>query len=200
MKNSAFLNLTYGLFVVTTRDGGRDNGCVTNTVIQVTTDPNRIAVAVNKSNRTHDMICRSGVMNVSILSEKASFETFVHWGFRSGAEVDKTIGVELSRAENGVVYVTEGVNGVISARVAMEVDLGTHTLFVADVVDDWVLNDDASATYAFYHAHIKPKREVRRSRGWICTVCGYVYEGEEIPEDFECPVCGHPASDFERVE
>lgn len=200
MDNRAMYRLSYGLFVLTAREGEKDNGCIINTAVQVTTEPNCITIAVNKKNYTHDMIVRTGVFNVSVLTEKSSFDTFRHWGFRSGADVDKTKEITFSRADNGVIYLTQETNAVISARVVSTVDLGTHTLFLADVTDAKVLGDDPSATYAYYQSNIKqaPKAAPEK-KGFICTVCGYIYEGETLPEDFICPWCKHPASDFKPL-
>lgn len=200
MDNTAFFKLSYGLFVVTAHEGDKDNGCITNTVVQQTTTPNRISVTINKNNYTHDMIKHTGVFNVSVLSEKAKFETFKHWGFQSGKDVDKTMGITYFRLENGVIYIVEGVNAVMCAKVEQEVDLGTHTMFIAEVTDAFSTEEDSSATYAFYHKNIKPAPQQAKKKGWICTVCGYIYEGEVLPEDFICPTCKHPASDFKRIE
>ena len=191
--------LSYGLFVVTAREGDKDNGCITNTVQQVTVTPNRITVAVNKANYTCGMIERTRKFNVSILSESAAFDTFKHWGFQSGANVDKAVGITFSRAENGVIYVTEGVNAVLCAEVSQIIDLGTHLLFIADLSDAFVLNETASATYAYYHKNIKPAPQAQKKKGWVCTICGYIYEGETLPDDFICPLCKHPASDFKAL-
>ena len=192
--------LSYGLFILTARENGRDNGCIVNTVMQVTGEPARITVAVNKSNLTHDMILRTGVFNASVLSEKSVFETYKHWGFQSGKTVDKTIGTAFSRSENGLIYITEQCNSYLSAKVISSIDLGTHTLFIADVTDAQVLDEAASATYAYYHKNIKPsKKPAEKKSGYICTVCGYIYEGEPLPDDFVCPVCKHPAKDFKKI-
>ena len=200
MDNTAFFKLSYGLFVVTAHEGDKDNGCITNTVVQQTITPNRISVTINKNNYTHDMIKRTGVFNVSVLTEKAKFETFKHWGFQSGKDVDKTVGITYFRLENGVIYIVDGVNAVMCAKVEQEVDLGTHTMFIAEVTDAFSTEEDSSATYAFYHKNIKPAPQQAKKKGWICTVCGYIYEGEVLPEDFICPTCKHPASDFKRIE
>ena len=200
MDITAFHKISYGLFVVTAHEGDRDNGCVTNTVMQVTTTPNRITVAVNEQNYTHDMIRRTGKFNVSVLAENAKFDIFKHWGFQSGRDVDKALGIEFYRLENGVIYVTEGVNAVLCAKVAQEIDLGSHIMFIADLTDAFPIGNAPSATYTYYHKNIKPAPAKPKSKGWICTICGYIYEGEVLPEDFICPVCKHPASDFKRVE
>lgn len=190
--------LTYGLFVLTSKRDGRDNGCIVNTAGQVTTSPNRISITVNKKNLTHDFIRDSGEFNISILSEKAEFETFKHWGMQSGRDTDKMVSVEIERSANGIAYITNGANAFISAKVVQSVDLGSHTLFIADVTDGAVLSEDESATYSFYQNNIKPKsrENAEKKKGYICTVCGYIYEGDPLPDDFICPVCKHPASDF----
>ena len=203
MNKKAMYQLTYGLFVLTARLGEKDNGCIINTAGQVTSAPNRISIAVNKDNFTHDMIMESGRFNISILSEKAKFETFQHFGFQSGRTTDKFDGYQAcKRSDNGIYYITEGTNAYISASVEQTIDLGSHTMFIASVDDMDVLTSDPSATYAYYQDFIKPKPEKKASGGktaWRCTVCGYVYEGEELPSDFICPICKHPASDFEKV-
>ena len=199
MDEKAMFKLSYGLFVVTAREGEKDNGCITNTVQQVTVTPNRITVAVNKANYTCGMIERTGRFNVSILSEAAKFDIFKHWGFQSGANVDKAVGITFSRAENGVIYITEGVNAVLCATVTQTIDLGTHLMFIADLDYAFVLNETASATYAYYHKSIKPAPQAAKKKGWVCTICGYIYEGDPLPADFVCPLCKHPASDFKPL-
>ena len=203
MNQKAMYRLSYGLFVLTARIGGKDNGCIINTAAQVTSSPNRISITVNKDNLTHDMIRCSGAFNLSVLSEKAGFEIFRHFGFQSGRTADKFEGyTACKRSANGLCYITGGTNAFFSARVEQTIDLGTHTMFIASVEDMEVLSADPSATYAYYQASIKPKPEQKGSQEktvWRCTVCGYVYEGEELPSDFVCPLCRHPASDFEKV-
>ncbi len=202
MDANTMHKLSYGLFVITAK-GEKQNGCITNTASQVTTTPNRITLAVNKANYTHDMIVSTGEFNVSILSEKCDFSIFERFGFQSGRSTDKFAGFDgYKLAENGIAYITSGVNAVICAKVASQVDLGTHTLFIADVTDAFILSDTPSATYAYYHAHIKPKPEENKPKGktvWRCTVCGYEEEVDELPDDFVCPICFHPKSDFEKV-
>ena len=203
MDKKTMYKLTYGLFVLTSRSNGKDNGCIINTAGQVTSEPNRISIAVNKGNFTHDFVKASGKFNLSILSKEAKFETFQHFGFQSGRTADKFTGYPAcKRSENGLYYVTEGTNGYISATVEQTVDLGTHTLFIACVDDMEVLSSSPSATYAYYQSDIKPKPETPKAEGktvWRCTVCGYIYEGDELPADYICPLCKHPASDFEKV-
>ena len=202
MDNKAMFKLTYGLFVITAREGEKDNGCIVNTVSQVTSSPNRISVAINKQNYTHDMIMSTGIFNVSVLTEKSTFATYKNFGFQSGRDVDKFVQVSYVRAENDVVYLPEETNAVICAKVVEKVDLGTHTLFIADVTDAKVLSEDNSVTYDYYHKNIKekPKKDENIKKGWVCTICGYIYEGEELPADFICPLCKHGAQDFKKIE
>ena len=205
MNKKAMYNLSYGLFVLTARSGEKDNGCIINTAGQVTSTPNRITVTVNKENYTNDMIRESGKFNISVLSERADFALFRHFGFQSGRTVDKFADYSAcKRSENGLYYITQGTNAYLSATVEQTIDLGSHTMFIASVEDMDVLSQDPSATYAYYQSSIKPKpeQEQKVSGGkvvWRCTICGFVYEGEELPPDYVCPLCKHPASDFERV-
>ena len=205
MDKKAMYKISYGLFVVTAALDGRDNGCITNTLAQVTSEPNRVSVTVNKSNFTHDMIVKSGSFTASVISTGADFGLFKHFGFQSGRDVDKFAGyTACRRSENGEMIVTEGTNAYISAKVCQTVDLGTHTMFIADVTDMEVLDSAPSATYEYYQSNIKPKPEAvgKTEDGqtvWRCVICGYEYVGEELPEDFICPICKHPASDFEKV-
>ena len=204
MDPKAMFKLSYGLFVLTAREGEKDNGCITNTAIQVTSEPNRISIAVNKANYTHDMVMHTRKFNVSILSQEASFDTFKHLGFQSGRNVDKFADfTACKRAENGIYIITAGTNAYISAEVEQTIDLGTHTLFIAKVTDLDVLSSVSSATYEYYQNNIKPKPQAPAAPTgktvWRCTVCGYIYEGDPIPADFICPLCKHPASDFEKI-
>ena len=192
---------SYGLFVLTAREGGKDNGCIINTAIQAASEPLRISIAVNKANYTHDMVARTGAFGISFLSEEATFETFQRFGFQSGRDVEKLEGVPFARSKEGIPYLTEGVNGFLTAKVVQSIDLGSHTMFIAEITDAKVLSKAPSLTYAYYFAHIKPKPEakVEKKTGWVCTICGYIYEGEELPPDFICPLCKHPASDFKKL-
>lgn len=203
MDKKAMYKLSYGLFVLTSAFEGRDSGCIINTGIQVTSEPNRISIAVNQGNFTKELVEKSGKFNLSILSESASFETFQHFGFQSGRDVDKFAAYShCKRSANGLYYVTAGTNAYISATVEQTIDLGSHMLFIAAVDDMEVLSNDPSATYAYYQSQIKPQPAQKSSAGktaWRCTVCGYIYEGEELPADFICPLCKHPASDFEKI-
>lgn len=200
MDKKAMYKLTYGLFVVTAKEGEKDNGCITNTAGQVTSTPNRISLTVHKENYTHGMIMRTGVFNVSVISEKASFGLFRHFGFQSGKTVDKFADFQAAkRTENGLLAVTEGTNAWLSAKVVQTVDLGTHTMFIADVTDAEVLSDEPSSTYAYYQSNIKNAPMPEKKAGWRCKICGYIYEGEVLPDDFICPICKHGAADFEKI-
>ena len=201
VEQNAMFSLSYGLFVLTARDGAKDNGCIINTVTQLTDTPKRISIAVNKANYTHDMIKKTGVFNVSVLSNDAPFAMFQHYGFQSGRDVDKFAGVQgMARATNGVYYLPYCTTAFISARVTQTIEFETHTLFIADVTEARQLSDVPSMTYAYYFANVKPKpSKLKEQHGWVCKICGYVYEGEELPADFICPLCKHGAEDFEKV-
>lgn len=195
---------SYGLFVLSAQADGKDNGCIINTAAQLTSSPNRINIAVNKANHTHDMIMATGMFNISFLSEKTSFDTFKRFGFQSGRDTDKFEGFESSvaRSANGLLYVTEGTNAFMSAKVVDSYDYGSHTLFVAEVTEAQILNTDPSVTYAYYFDHIKPKPQPKieeEKHGYVCKICGYVYEGDTLPDDFICPLCKHGADDFEKI-
>ena len=204
MDNKVMYSLSYGLFVLCARQGDKDNGCITNTGIQVTTTPNRIVLAVNKSNYTHDMVKETGRFTLSVLSEEAKFDLFQRFGFQSGRDTDKFAGFEshTGRDADGIRYITQGTNAWLSCKVVSATELGTHTLFLADVLDGGTLSKAPSATYAYYQAHIKPKPAsvpAGEKKRWVCKVCGYVYEGDELPAGYTCPLCKHPASDFELL-
>lgn len=202
MDQKVMFQFGYGLYVLTANVDQKDNGCIINTAIQVTSTPCRILIAVNKQNRTHDMIMASKKFNVSMIAENASFELFRHFGFQSGHQVDKFADyTDCARAENGVMYLTKGTNAYVSGRVCEVMDMGTHTIFVAEVTDGAMLSDVPTVTYNYYQSHIKPKPEEKKQDGqtvWVCKVCGYVYEGDPLPADFVCPICKHGAADFER--
>lgn len=202
MDTKAMFKLGYGLYILTSKSEGKDNGCIINTVAQVTSHPNRISITVNKDNFTHDMIVKEGIFNVSVLTTEASFATFQRFGFQSGRDCDKFQGYSaVKRGDNGVLYCTEAVNAFISGKVVNQMDLGTHTMFIADVTDCAVLSDGTSVTYDYYQKNIKPqpKKEESGVKGYRCTVCGYIYEGEELPADFVCPLCKHGAEVFEPI-
>ena len=198
----AMYNISYGLFVLTACKDGKDNGCIVNTVNQITAEPNKIAVAVNKLNFTRDMIAETKKFTVSILTEEANFEIFKRFGFATGRDTDKFVGFEeVKRVKNGTLAVLKSTNAFISATVIDMIDVGTHTLFIALVDEMEVLSDKPSVTYSYYQANIKPKpqKKVSAKVVWRCKICGYEYIGEELPKDFICPICKHPASDFEKI-
>jgi len=198
MDNNALFKLSYGLFVLTAKQDGKDNGCIINTAMQITDTPKRIQIAVNKGNYTHDMIAATGEFNVSVLSQDAVFWVFQHYGFQSGRDVDKFANLPEARTPNGIRYVEGCTNAVISGKVFQSIDCGTHTLFLADVTDAKVLSDEPSMTYQYYFDHVKPKPQPAEKAKWVCKICNYVYEGEELPPDFICPWCKHGAEDFEK--
>ncbi len=201
IDNNAMFKLSYGLFVLTAREGAKDNGCIINTAMQVTAVPNQIVIAVNKKNYTHDMIFKTGAFNVSVLSEEVPFEVFQNFGFQSGRNTDKFAEFkETARTENGLLYLTSFTNAVISAKVMDTADYGTHTLFAAEVTEAKVLSSVPSVTYQYYFDYIKPKPQQEKKKGYICKICGYVYEGDTLPADFVCPICKHGAEDFESLQ
>ncbi len=205
MDSKVLFNIQYGLFVLSSKSEIKDNACIINTVTQVTANPERISIAVNKLNYTHDLIAQSKKFTVSIISEAATFDLFKHFGFQSGKNVDKFADFnKVQRTANGTLAITEGTNSFISGNVISQVDAGTHTIFIADVVDMAKFNDVPSTTYNFYQSNIKPKpapvgKTTDGKTIWRCRICGYEYVGDELPADFICPLCKHPASDFEKV-
>ena len=210
IDNKAIFNISYGLFVLVARQGEKDNACIINVAQQVTSDPLQIAICVNKANLTHDMVLRTLKFNLCPLSEEATMKPFQHFGFQSGRDVNKFADCQQElRTENGLLYLPKYINSVISCVVTKSIDLGTHTLFIARVMEAKVLSDSPSITYAYYQQHIKPDFRTSNNpdiqpsdnrKKWVCEVCGYVYEGDELPADFICPWCKHPASDFKLVE
>lgn len=197
---SAMHKLSYGLFVLTTALDGKDNGCIINTAIQVTDNPKRLLFAVNRQNYTNEMLKESGVFALSVLTEETPFEVFEHFGFQSGRDADKFIGTPF-RCSNGVAYCAGVTNAVFAGKIESWQDVGTHTVFIAEVEEAKVLSDVPSVTYSYYFANIKPKPQPKteQKKGYVCKICGYVYEGDELPADFTCPLCKHPASDFEPL-
>ena len=196
---TALFKIGYGLYVLTSGENGKDNGMIVNTVSQVTSTPNRIAVCINKDNYTHHLVKRTGIMNVNCLSEDAPFSVFERYGFASGRNKDKFEGVNVLRSDNGLVYLPEYINSFMSLKVENYVDLGTHGLFICSVTEARVMNDRPTMTYTYYHEHVKPRPKTDGVKGWVCKICGYIYEGDELPEDFVCPLCKHGASDFEKI-
>ena len=198
---TAMFKLSYGLFVLTAREGKKDNGCIINTAVQITSSPCRLSITVNKQNYTHDMIWRTGAFNLSVLTEETPMKVFQHFGFQSGKTVNKFADCESEhRTGNGILYIPKYTNAVISCSVVAEVDCGTHTTFIADVVETKILSNVPSVTYQYYFDNIKPKAApAPEKKGYVCKICGYVYEGEELPADFVCPLCKHGAEDFEKI-
>ena len=200
IEPNAMFKLSYGLFVLTA-GGEKDNGCIINTVTQITDSPKRISIAVNKANYTHDLILKSGTFNVSILDTNADLALFTRFGFQSGRDADKFSGLDsIARSENGLIYLTKMCNAFLSGKVIQTLDYGTHTVFIADVTEAKLLENTPSMTYAYYFEHVKPQpNNLTTPHGWVCKICGYVYEGDELPADYICPLCKHGAEDFERV-
>ncbi len=199
MNEKILFSLSYGLFVLTA-DEYKDNGCIINTVNQVANNPVRIAISVSNSNLTCSMIKNTGKFNLNVLAKTVSFDIFKRFGFQSGRSSDKFDGFEFKRSSNGLAYLTRDCIGYISCVVKNTLDLGSHTLFIAEMTDSEILLDAEPVTYAYYHSNIKPKQQTQKKTGYVCSVCGYVYEGETLPPDFICPICKHPASDFTKIE
>ncbi len=197
---SALFKIGYGLYVVTSHDGQKDNGLIVNTVTQVTNTPNRIAVTINKENYSHHVIKQTGLMNINCLSTDAPFSVFEAFGFRSGRNVDKFENCTPLHADNGLVFLPRYINSFMSLKVEQYVDLDTHGMFICSVTEARVISDRETMTYTYYQEHVKPKPQVEGKKGYVCKVCGYVYEGEELPEDFICPLCKHGAADFEPIK
>ncbi|MDR1735902.1 MAG: flavin reductase [Oscillospiraceae bacterium] len=201
IDSSAMFKLSYGLFVLTAREDGRDNGCIINTAAQITSSPLMVSVAVNKAGFTHGMILRTGGFALSVLSESAPFSLFRRFGFQSGKDTDKFAGLAYSdRTASGARFIPEHTNAIIAAKVAQTAGFPTHTVFFADVTQALTLSAERSATYQYYFDSIKPKPPQESKKGFVCKVCGYVYEGVSLPKDFVCPLCRHGAADFEPVK
>lgn len=204
MDNKVMNYISYGLYVLTAKNGGQSGGCIINTLSQVTSSPNRISVTVNKANFTNYMILQSGEFNVSMIDESADFSLFTHFGFVSGRWENKFFNYPCGKADNGIPYIDKNTSAYISGKVVSTVDLGTHTMFIADVTGGQVLSGKPAMTYAYYHANVKPKPAAAATEGeagerWICNICGYIYEGA-LPQDFVCPLCKHGAEDFSRID
>ena len=197
---TALFNIGYGLYVITSNDGKKDNGMIGNTVMQLTSNPNRIAVSINKQNYSHHVIKQTGKMNVCTLSQEAPFDVFKTFGFQSGREVDKFANQEVFRSDNGLVFLGRYINSFMSLKVESYIDLDTHGMFICSVEEARVINKIETMTYTYYQNNVKPKPESEGKKGYVCKVCGYVYEGDELPDDYVCPLCKHGASDFEKIE
>lgn len=197
---TALFRIGYGLYVVTSNDGKKDNGLIVNTVIQLTDQPNRVAVNINKENYSHHVIKQTGVMNVNCLSVEAPFQVFENFGFQSGRQADKFAGWETPRSENGLVILPKYINAFMSLKVEQYVDLGTHGMFICSVTESRVINKKDTMTYTYYQENVKPKPQTEGKKGFVCTVCGYIYEGDVLPDDFICPLCKHGVADFVPIE
>jgi flavorubredoxin/flavin reductase (DIM6/NTAB) family NADH-FMN oxidoreductase RutF len=197
---TALFKIGYGLYVVTSNDGKKDNGLIVNTVTQVTNSPNRIAVTINKENYSHHIIKQTGIMNINCLTIDAPFSVFEAFGFVSGRNVDKFKDCEPLRSDNGLVFLPRYINSFMSLKVEQYVDLDTHGMFICSVTEARVLSDRETMTYSYYHANVKPKPETEGKKGYVCQICGWVYEGETLPEDIVCPLCKHGAADFEPIQ
>ena len=195
----SLFNIGYGLYVVTTNDGKKDNGCIVNAVTQLTSDPLRIAVAINKANYTYEVVNKTKKLNINCLSVEAPFSVFEQFGFVSGRDKDKFEGEEKLRSNNGLVFLNKYINSFISLKVEQVIDLGTHGLFFCSVEESRVISNKETMTYTYYQTNVKPKPDTQK-KGWVCKVCGYVYEGENLPEDYVCPLCKHGAEDFEEIK
>ena len=198
-ENAALFKLGYGLYVVTTNDGEKDNGCILNSVMQVTSTPNRVAVAINKQNYTHDIVMKTNKLNINCIAESAPFSLFQNFGFRSGRDTDKLSDVAFERSNNGLAVLKDNINAYMSLWVESTVDLDTHTLFICFVTQMDEISEERTMTYTYYQDNVKPKPQPQKKKGYVCKICGYVHEGDELPADFICPLCKHPASDFEPI-
>jgi flavorubredoxin/flavin reductase (DIM6/NTAB) family NADH-FMN oxidoreductase RutF len=196
---TALFRIGYGLYVVTSNDGVKDNGLIVNTVSQVSDNPNRVAVTINKANYSHHVIKQTGVLNVNCLSVEAPFSVFESYGFRSGRNVNKFEGVSFTRSDNGLVILPQYINAVISLHVDQYVDLGSHGMFICSVTESRVISDKETMTYTYYQQNVKPRPQTEGKKGYVCKVCGYIYEGDTLPDDFVCPLCKHGAADFEPI-
>ena len=196
---TALFRIGYGLYVVTSNDGKKDNGLIVNTVTQLTDTPNRVAVNINKANYSHHVIKQTGVLNVNCLSVEAPFSVFQQFGFQTGRSVDKFAGQTVRRSDNGLVFLDKYINAFMSLKVEQYVDLGTHGMFICSVTEARVMSDQDTMTYTYYQKYVKPKPQTEGKKGFVCKVCGYIYEGDELPEDYICPLCKHGAADFEPI-
>ncbi len=196
---TALFKIGYGLYVVTSNDGTKDNGLIVNTVSQVTDSPNRVAVCINKANYSHHVIKQTGIMNVNCLSTEAPFSVFQNFGFQSGRTVDKFADCTPLRSDNGLVFLPRYINAFMSLKVEQYVDLDTHGMFICTVTEARVISNVETMTYNYYQSHVKPKPETEGKKGFVCKVCGYIYEGDELPDDFICPLCKHGVADFEPI-
>ena len=201
MDTKSLFKVTYGLYLLSANENGKDNACIINTAVQVANNPDKISVSVTKGSLTAEMIEKTGSFNISVISTEAQFSLFEHFGMKTGRDFNKFEAFDsVKRSENGLLYLDKYSNAFISVKVTQVVDLGSHLLFIGLMTDGKILSDKESCTYAYYHANIKPvPTSSGTTKGWRCTICGYEYDGEDLPEDFICPLCKHPASDFEKM-
>lgn len=199
MDTTALFKIGYGLYAITTNDGKKDNAMICNTVTQITSNPFIISVAINKQNYTYETIKKTGKLNVNILTESAPFELFKKYGFCSGKDTDKFANETVVRTNNGLVKLTNNVNAVLSLKVTEYIDTFSHGIFLCELVDAETLSNDETMTYSYYHKNVKPKPEKAKTAGYVCKICGYVYQGETLPSDYICPICKHGAVDFEKL-
>ena len=200
IDSTALFNIGYGLYVVTTNDGKKDNGCIVNTVTQLTSSPERVAVTINKANYTHDTVKEMGVLNVNCLSVDAPFKVFEAFGFKSGRDTDKFSDCNPARSENGLAVLPKYINAFMSLKVESYVDLGTHGMFICSLTEAKVVSDKETMSYTYYHKNVKPKPKTEAVKGYLCTICGYVHDEPELPDDFECPLCHHGREVFEEIK
>ncbi len=200
IDSTALFNIGYGLYVVTTNDGKKDNGCIVNTVTQLTSSPERVAVTINKANYTHDTVKETGVLNVNCLSVDAPFKVFEAFGFKSGRDSDKFSDCNPARSENGLAVLPKYINAFMSLKVESYVDLGTHGMFICSLTEAKVVSDKETMSYTYYHKNVKPKPKTEAVKGYLCTICGYVHDEPELPDDFECPLCHHGREVFEEIK
>ena len=200
IDNNALFKISYGLYVVTSNDGKKDNGLIVNTPIPVTSTPQKVAVTISKQNYSHDVIKNTKIMNVNCLTIETPFSIFEKFGFASGKDVDKFADCNPNRSDNGLAVLKKYINAYISLKVTDYIDLGTHGMFICDVKEAKAVSNAESITYTYYQNRVKPKPETKEKKGFVCKICGYVYEGEELPDDFICPLCKHGVADFEPIK
>lgn len=200
--SKALYNIGYGLYVITASDGQRVGGMIGNSIMQLTSNPNRVAVSINKANFTAELVLSSGMMNACVIAKSAPFSLFERFGFKSSRDTDKFEGLDIAHSSNGLPVVREHINAYMSLKVEQSVDVGSHWLFICELVDGGVMSDEEGMSYAYYHASVKPKKpslDGKKRSGFVCRICGYVYEGDTLPSDFVCPICKHGAEDFEPL-
>lgn len=201
IDSKAFFNIGYGLYVITTHDGNKDNGFISNSVMQLTSDPVRILVSINKNNYSCETVLKSGIMTVNVLNTEAPFSLFQKYGFQSGRNVDKFFDVDrIIRSDTYTRVLPDYINSYFSLKVEDTIELSTHYAFICSVIDSKVINQKETMTYSYYFKHIKSKPEDSKKKGFVCKICGYIYEADELPTDYICPICKHPASDFEPLQ